>query len=427
MKSFRGSLFLAALFFLAGIALPLPKAGEPSGQVAWPQFLGPHRDGLSSETGLNLDWKTRPPKVVWKVPLGGGFSSVVCVGDRLYSLAQRGERDFAVCLDAATGKERWAVDLAPTYTDKQRQGTGPRSTPTYANGKLYGLLPRGELVCLAAEDGKPVWKTNIFTATKNREPEANFFYWGMSGSPLVEGDLVIVQPGGDKDNSVAAFHADTGTLAWSVGSEPAGYASPIAIDAAGRRQIVASTGQSILGLDPAKGEVLWRYEFGNRTNCTCATPIWSDGLLFVSAAYGTGSAALEIVRDGDKLMAREKWKNKNMQNHFTNSVILDGKVYGCHGDIAALSFRCVDLKTGELLWNERLTIKCSMVGAEGHLFCMGERGTLRLLEANPSKLVVKGESEEVLSYKTWATPALVKRKLYVRDEKDLVCLDLAKE
>jgi len=401
-----------------------PPADDPA---SWAQFLGPRRDGISRETGLLTDWSKKKPKVLWTAPLGFGFSSVAIAEDRLYSMAKRGNRDIVVGLDLQSGKELWAYDAAPSYLDRQRQGPGPRATPTYHKGKLWCLLPLGELICLSAGDGKELWKTDIFQVSGAKSRIGDTYYWGMSGSPLVEDDLVIVQPGGNKNNSLVAFRKDTGKMAWGTGSDPAGYSSPIAITAAGRRQIVSVTGQSVLGVDPVKGDLLWRYTIGNKFDCSCATPLWADNLLFVSAAYGAGCAALEIVAGGEGVTVKEKWRNKNLQNQFTTSVILDGHIYGCHGDLGAVMLRCLSLATGVVKWESRKPGKCSLLAFEGHILCANEGGKLLLIEANPKEYVEKGELDGLLTYKTWPAPALLNKRLYVRDQKQLVCLDLRKE
>jgi len=414
-----------ALIIISVLVSPASAADDNNDPTEWSQFLGAHRDGVSPAKGLNLDWKAKTPKEVWKAPIGGGFSSIACVGDRLYTMVNR---DFVVCLDAANGKDIWAVDIAPEYRDKQGQGAGPRATPTFHDGRVFCLHPMGDLFCLNAKDGSEVWKVNIFDASKTKNPVGATFYWGLSGAPLIEGDLVVVQPGGDKDNAVLALNKANGKFAWTGGSDPGGYyASPLAIDAAGRRMIVAATGSSLIGLDPKKGTELWRYQFGNRVKCNCATPIWTGELLFYSAAYGAGAVALEFVKDGDKVSVKEKWRNNDLYNQFATSVVLDRHIYGCHGDLGRCMIRCLDLKTGEVLWEERKPGKCSLIAAEGQLFCMSENGTLRLLEANSKKYVVNGEMVDLLTNKTWATPALAKKRLYVRDEKNLICLDVGKE
>jgi len=421
------SLALSASLILSANILPafVLHAAEPG---EWDQFLGSNRNAISTAKGLNLDWKEKKPKEVWKAPIGAGFSSIACVGDRLFTMVNRDKRDWAVCLDAANGKDVWAVDLDPVYRDKQGQGPGPRATPTYDNGRVYCLHPMGDLFCLNAKDGSEVWKVNIFDESKAKNPVGATFYWGLAASPLIEGDLVIVQPGGDKDNAVLALNKENGKPAWSAGSASGGYyGSPIAIDTVGRRMIVTATGSTLIGLDPKKGTELWSHEFGNRVKCNCASPVWVDNLLFYSAAYGAGAVALEIVKDGDKVTVKEKWRNKNLGAQFATSVVYEGYIYGCNGDLGRCTLRCLDLKTGEIAWEESKPGKCSLIAAEGRLFCMGENGTLWLLEANPKKYVVKGEMEDLLTYKTWAAPALAKKRLYVRDEKNLICLDVSKD
>jgi outer membrane protein assembly factor BamB len=225
---------------------------------------------------------------------------------------------------------------------------------------------------------------------------------------------------------VVAFHAADGKVAWMAGSDPSGYASPIAIDAAGRRQLVVPTGQGVLGLDPKSGKVLWRYAFGNRFDATAATPVWAGGVLLVSAAYGAGSAALELTADGDKVAVREKWKNRNLMALMATPIVQDGCVWGCNGDLGQFSLRCLDQATGELKWQQRVPDRFGMLAAEGHLFCLGERGTLSLVEMSKTGYVLKGELADVLAFRAWAMPALSGGRLYLRDEKHVVCVDVAK-
>jgi outer membrane protein assembly factor BamB len=342
-------------------------------------------------------------------------------------MAQRGPRDYVLCLDAATGREVWALDAAPGFIDRQqKQGPGPRPTPTHDRGCLYCQMSDGDLLCVRATDGKELWRTNIFRAAGTRERNGDKYYWGFSASPLVEGDLVITQPGGADNASVIALDRATGHTVWRSGTDPSGYASPIAVTIDGQRQLVVPTGQSILGLDPAKGTILWRYEFGNRFNATCATPVWTKELLFVSAAYGTGCAALEIGRDGAKWSVREKWRHKNLQNIFGTSIVLDGYVYGHHGDVAAITLRGLDLKTGEVKWTKRQPGRSTLLAVQGHLICLDEQGGLHLFEPGPDGPKVKGKIPDVLEFKSWAVPALAGGRLYLRDQKHLVCLDLRK-
>jgi outer membrane protein assembly factor BamB len=417
---------LAALFAML-TAAPVVPAQEKGGRPVWPEFLGPNRNGISSETGLNLNWEQKPPKVLWKVPLGPAFSSLSVVGDKLFTMAQRGGQDIVVCLDAATGKEVWTSDGFPTYIDTQRHGPGPRATPTYHDGRLYCFFPRGQLLCVKADDGKRLWLADTFKVTGEQSSEGEFFYWGLSLSPLVVGDVVIVQAGSNKKGTVAAFHKDTGALAWKAGNDPIDYSSPILVTIGGRRQVIFLTGQSVLGLDPAKGTILWRYPFGNRFNATGSNPVWADNTLFISAAYGGGCAALEIIPKGDEWEVREKWKSrKALQTLFATSIAHEGYLYGLHGDIGAILLRCLDIKTGQMQWDQRWPSRSTLLAVEGHLLILDERGTLHLVEINPKRLVEKGTLPDVLAHKSWAVPALADGRLYLRDQRQVVCLDLRK-
>lgn len=384
-------------------------------------------NGMSTEKGLNTDWKKTPPKVLWKVPLGDGFSSFAVVGDRAFTMCERSKRSLVVCLDCRNGKELWSQDVAQGYIDKQRQGAGPRSTPTYHDGRLYCLLPMGELVCVSAADGKIIWNADQFKDTGAINPAGgpSSLYWGVAISPFVEGDLVIVQPGGKKNNSVAAYHKDTGKLVWTAGDDPAAYGSPLAVTIGGTRQLIVPTGQSVLGIEPTKGTVLWRYAMGRENNTTCATPVWIDGLLFVSAAYGVGSGVLEISGQDGTWTVKEKWRDKkNLQTLYSNAMFVDGYVYACHGDIGAVQMKCLDFKTGDVKWDRRLDNRHWLLAFDGHILSWNESGSLQLFEAKPEAYEVKAEMQNLLVRKSWAAPALANGRLYLRDQRNALCLDL---
>ena len=179
-------------------------------------------------------------------------------------------------------------------------------------------------------------------------------------------------------------------------------------------------------IDPVTGTVLWRYAFGNRFDATCATPVWARELLFISAAYGTGCAALEIARDGGKWSVRERWRHRDLQNIFGTSMVLGGHLYGHHGDLGTITLRCLDLETGAVKWAARQPGRATMIAVQGHLIVLDEHGGLRLVEARPDGYQAKGEVRDLLEFKAWAAPALARGRLYVRDQKHLVCLDVRK-
>ncbi|QDT27260.1 outer membrane biogenesis protein BamB [Gimesia panareensis] len=398
---------------------------ETAEQGSWTSFLGNLRNGISQETGLNVNWNEHKPAVLWREPLGGGYSSMVIANGRLWTMATHLNHDYVVCLDALSGKKLWSTRAAPTYLDHQRQARGPRSTPTWHEGKLFCLLPAGDLLCLTADTGRIRWKINIFQVSgAPRQEQKTIYYWGMSASPLIEGDLVIVQPGGSANNSVIAVNKDTGKLVWSSGNDPPGYASPIVIEAENQRQLIVPTGQSILSLNPKEGSLLWRVVWGNKYNCNCATPVWNDDSLFISSAYGTGCMRFALTQQNEELRPISRWKNLSLQNQFATSIIKDGFIYGPHGDLATVTYRCLDLQRGEVQWMSRRVGKCTQIAAQDHLICLTEQGTLVLVEANPTEYREKGKLTGLLEFKAWANPALANGRLYLRDEKRILCLDL---
>jgi outer membrane protein assembly factor BamB len=228
---------------------PLAPAG------AWPQWRGPNRDGISSETGLNTDWTKAAPPVRWQRPLGQGYSSIAVAGGRLYTQDRQGEEERVLCLDADTGQELWVYRYPIAYAGFISHATGPRATPTVHDGRVYTVGATGILLCLEAlpEGGPPrlLWRHELLAEFDAKLPD-----WGVACSPLIEGDLVCVQPGGS-NGSVAAFDRHTGRLVWTALSDPSGYSSPVAATAAGVRQIICFTGKGLAGLRPADGSQLW--------------------------------------------------------------------------------------------------------------------------------------------------------------------------
>ncbi|MBL8826177.1 MAG: PQQ-like beta-propeller repeat protein [Planctomycetaceae bacterium] len=390
----------------------------------WPAYLGPDRNGVSRETNLSTDWRAQPPKLVYRVPLGAGFSSLCVVGDRVFTQTARGDRELVVAHEAATGREVWSRPICAVFTDTQGQGPGPRATPTYADGQLFCLFPGGDLACVNAADGQLLWGVNILTLVRAEDRAQETFFWGLSQSPLVVGDRVIVCPGGSRNNSVIGLDRKTGQLAWAGGSDPPGYGSPIEIKHSGETQVIAVGGQSLMAFEPASGKPLWRAPVGNKYNCNCATPVFVDERIFYSAAYGTGATLIELTHKDDKWTPKPRWTNLQLQNQMSTSIVLDGHIYGCNGDLGATNLRCLDLLKGTVKWIERAPGKCTLIAAAGHLIALSEDGTLRLIEANPNKYVEKGKLDRALAATAWTPPALSRGKLYLRDRAELFCVDI---
>jgi outer membrane protein assembly factor BamB len=400
---------------------PEPSAALRSAVAAaagnWPQWRGPNRDGVSTETGLLTHWPDEGLPVLWKVPGGEGYSCIAISDGRLYTMVDRGDTEWVLCLDAGTGQELWKVPTAKSYTNGQ--GNGPRSTPTIDGPRVYCLGATGALWCLDKETGSEIWRANILD-----DFSAENLTWGVSTSPLVEGDMLLVMVGAP-GASVVAFNKNNGNVVWQAHDDVASYSSPIAITVDGVREIVFYAGKALFGMSPADGAVHWRLEWLTTSDMNIATPIYDSAtqLLFVSASRDTGrcSAYRLSSSSGGTVTAEHVYTNKNMKNHFNGCVLVDGYLYGFDtGRSDAL--KCIRLEDGEQMWEDPSVGKGSLVYAQGLLFLVGENGAVALAEATPEGYREHGRMD-LLQHKAWTPPVLAGGKLYVRDEHDIVCLD----
>jgi len=376
----------------------------------WPQWRGPNRDGISSETGLLTSWPAGGPRVVWKTTgLGEGYSSFSVVKGRLYTQGQRGDQEYVYVFDIKTGTKLWEVPTGRPY--REQRGNGPRGTPTIDGDRLYAMAADGKLVCLEVATGEVLWSQNVV-----QKYGASVIHWGMSESPLVDGNRLIVMPGGP-GASVVSLNKLNGELQWKTGSDSAGYSSAIVADVEGVRQILALSGQSAIGILEQNGELLWRYTKVSNGTANIATPIYYDGHVFVSSNYGTGCALLKL---GPRTMS-EVYFNRDMMNHYSTSVLVDGTLYGYSNNILT----AMDFKTGKVLWRNRSVGKGSAIYADKHLYVLGEDGVLGLVEASPSayKEVSRFEIRKG-DYPTWTPLVISDAKMYLRDQDNLTCFDI---
>jgi len=396
-----------------GIAIPLCCfLGTIAWGADWPQWRGPNRDGISSETGLLDVWPKGGPPLVWKIQgLGEGYSSAAIAGGRLFLQGQHGDEEYVLAFDANTGKQLWRAHTGIPFNESR--GHGPRSTPTVDGDRLYALAADGMLVCLETATGKTIWGYNIVDHFHGSIP-----HWGISESPLVDGDRVIVTPGG-RGAAVVALDKTTGKLLWQSQSDSAGYSSPMIYDAGGARRVVVFTADAAMGLDLASGKLLWKYERVANGVANIATPIVHGGEIFLSSAYGTGCVLLK-TGGGD---ASEVYFNRDMQNHYSTSVLVDGYLYGFSASIlTAMKF-----ETGVVAWRDRSVGKGSLIFADGHLYALGEDGIVGLVEATPAgyREISRFEIPRG-AYPTWSQPVIANGKLYLRDQDNLFCYNVKK-
>lgn len=377
----------------------------------WPQWRGPHQDGISTETGLLTDWPEGGPPELWRIPLGLGYSAVSVVGDRAYTMFANEQGEFVIALDAKTGKTLWKVRSGDLF--ENAYGDGPRATPTVHEGRVYALGATGSLLCLDAATGERIWGLNILDKLGGENLD-----YGVSASPVVIGKMLVVV-GGKDGKTLAALDKGTGEVLWASLSDLGGYSTPIPIEVDGTKQIVVLMGQALVGVSPEDGTELWRHPWKTTMDANVATPIFHDGRLFVSTGYGTGCGMFKLSAAGGKPTAELLWANRNMKNYFSTSVLVDGYLYGFNNTRLV----CMDFETGESKWNESGFNRGSLFYADGKLIIYGERGTLAVAEANPNEYQELA-SAEIMDGRTWVVPTLADGRLYVRGEEELACLKL---
>ncbi len=405
MKTTRVLLAIVALFMFV-------QQGMAQSAANWPQWRGPNRDGISKETGLLKQWPADGPALVWKAAgAGRGYSSFSVSGGRLYTMGLRGDREFIVAFDVSTGKEAWATPhgTAPFHNDR---GDGPRGTPTVDGDRVYALGGNGDLSALEARTGKIVWSKNVL-----KDFGGSNITWGISESPLVIGNKVVVNAGGQGASIVALNKAD-GAVIWKSQSDKAGYSSGIPVELNGKMQVVFFTAERAVGLDVNDGRLLWEYAKPSNRVANVATPIVKANRVFISSDYGTGGGVVEIKPDNK---AEEIYFTKEMRNHHSSSVLIGDHLYGFSSAIlTAMKF-----DTGEIAWKDRSVGKGSLVYADGHLYCFSENGVVGLVEATPAGYKEKGRFRIAQgSLPTWSHPVVVGGRLYLRDQDTIYAYDV---
>jgi len=377
----------------------------------WPQWRGANRDGISKETGLLKQWPEGGPPLVWKAAgAGGGYSSFAISKGRLYTMGLRGDREFIIAFDIANGKEVWATPHGKAF--RNDRGDGPRGTPTLDGDRLYALGGAGDLSSLDLKTGKVVWTMNVLSKFGGENIK-----WGISESPLVIGDKVLVNAGGPGASIVALKKTD-GTLIWKSQSDEAGYSSAIPVEIGGTTQVIFFTGSRAVGLDVSDGKLLWEYKRPSNDVANVATPVVRANRVFISSDYGTGGGLVEIKADGK---AQEVYFTKEMRNHHATSILIGDHLYGFSSSIlTAMRF-----DTGVVAWRDRSVGKGSLTYADGNLYAFSENGVVGLVEADPTAYREKGRFRiQQGSLPTWTHPVVAGGRLYLRDQDTIYAFDV---
>jgi outer membrane protein assembly factor BamB len=381
----------------------------------WPQWRGPRRDGVSSETGLLKQWPASGPPLAWQVSgAGEGYSSFAVSGGRLFTLGARQGTEYVLAFDAASGKRVWEVANGRRF-DNDR-GSGPRSTPTVDGDRVYVFGSSGDLTALDAATGKVFWTQNLL-----RTYGGSNIQWGLSESPLVLSDRIIVTPGGSGTAIVAVKKTD-GSLIWKTQSDEPGYSSAVLHTVGNVQQAIVFTGRRALGVDVSDGRLLWSYDrVANRT-ANIATPIARRNRVFLSSDYGTGAALLSLDPDGKGVKASEIYFTNDMRNHHASSVLVNDYLYGFSSSILT----AMQFDTGKVVWRDRSVGKGSVVVADNQLYLYSEDGVVGLADVSPSQYVERGRFRlKTGNLPTWSHPVVSGGKLYLRDQNTIYAYNVA--
>jgi outer membrane protein assembly factor BamB len=369
-------------------------------------------------------WPEQGPPWLWETKAGEGYSALAVSGGRAFLLVQDGDHEAIVCWDSHKGTELWRFRYPASY--KNEFGNGPRSTPCVEGGHVYTVGATGIMHCLKAAPadaaGEKVWRKNLL-----EEFGAANIQWGVSFSPLIEGDLIFVMPGGAGGNSLAALDKRTGEVRWKALDDPAAYSSPVAATIGGQRQVIFFTRRGLVGVTPEEGQLLWRYPWETDYGANIATPIVAKDYVFITTGYNRGCAVVKIERQADGSFAAQRvYEHNKMSSHFSTPVFYQDYIYGFHDS----NLICLEFRTGKVMWKERGFSRGSLLVADGHLFILGQNGRLGVAQATPDGYRPKGLVQvfpEEPGKKCWTVPVLANGRLYVRDEDRVICLDVRKD
>jgi len=425
INSFR---FGKHVLTLALLSYPAPVSLNAQSSAAWPQFGGPLRNFTSPSTGLASSWPTEGPRKVWSRSLGEGYSGITVDGGKLYTMYRipaakvggKFDREVIVALDAQSGKTLWEDPYDAPFDPgmKMENGPGPHVTPLIAGNQLYTVGITGKFYCKDKNSGKTLWYHDLI-----KEYQAPRRDRGYSCSPVAYKQTVILPVGGP-GQAVMAFNQKDGSPAWKKLDLASSPSSPLIINVDGQDQLVAFLGDVIAGLDPNNGNLLWSYPHKTDWGLNISLPVWSEGnLLFCTSAYSGGSRLLQLSQQAGKTTVKQLWFTNRMRVHLGNAMRVGDYIYGSSGDFGPAFFTALDIKTGQVAWQNRGLSKASFVYADGKFFLIDEDGSLALATVSQTGLQIHSKVP-LLSHIAWTAPSLVGNTLYVRDRKNLMALDV---
>ncbi len=377
----------------------------------WYRWRGPDLNGISKETGWQTNWPAEGPKQLWKASVGTGFASFSVANGRVYTTGNATNTDTVFCFDAATGKVIWTYSYPSKLGNKYYEGV-TSATPTVDGDHVYQFGKWGDLSCLDAAKGTVIWSTNVAT-----EFGLMLSQWGFASSPLIEGNMLILNAG----TAGLALDKNTGEALWTTGTEPAGYSTPQPYGEGDNRSLALFGSNVAYSVRLKDGKQLWSLPWKCDAGLGIAQPIIDGDCVYLSTGYNVGAALLKITDNKPEVV----WKNKNMRNQINSCILWQGYLYGPDGGPDTGKLRCIAYDTGELKWSEPSTGKCSLMMVDGKLLIMSEKGELIVADSSPDAFKPIARAQ-ILTGKCWTTPILSNGRIYCRNcPGDVVCLDVS--
>ena len=382
----------------------------------WPQFLGPTRNGVYKGTNIAASWPKEGPPISWQKKIGAGFSGPAVVKGKLILFHRVGDNETVQCFDANDGKEIWTASYPTHYRDDFGFDEGPRATPAISASRIFTFGAEGTLSCWNLADGTKQW--SIATQKEFGAPKG---FFGMACSPLLEGDLLLMNLGGS--GGIVAFEQTTGKVRWKSANHEPSYSSPVAAAVRGQRYIFFVTRAGLVALKPDSGKVAAEFEWHPPISASvnAATPLVVDDYIFVSTSYGRGAVLLKF--DG-KSFTKIWAADDVLSNHYATSVYRDGYLYGFDGrQEEGCNLRCIDFKTGAVKWSEDHFGAGTVTLVNDELFILTEKGELLRAPATPTQFKPSARAQ-ILPFTVRAYPAIADGRLYARSKDRLICVDL---
>ena len=411
----------AALGHGLGQATKPAPAPRPAGALPWTQWGGPFRNFHTEAIGLKDTWPASGPRVVWKRALGEGYSSPAVENGVLYTMYGKPREEVVLAANADTGQTLWEHVTPMTFvSDAGREmGNGPYATPLIVGDRVFTTGVAGRLQCLDKKTGKPQWTEQLWTGHRGSE-----LLYGYACSPTAFRDTIIVPVGG-RGKAVMAFRQADGKVAWSKNDFGNTYSTPLLFDVGGLEQLAVLMDGALIAVNPHNGDLQWQVPFRADFSIAISTPVWgADNLMFISSEYGGGAKVIELKRNGLQTTATELWSSNRLRLHHGNAIRIGDAIYfssGGKGSQAILS--AVDLRSGNIHWQQRSIEKATFVFADQKLITLDQDGNLMIAYPSPQGFKIAAKAP-LLTRLSWTPPALVGTRLYIRDRQSMMAVEL---